>query len=140
MALYQFYNADLVEIPNDEATKYTVAYVDNVILVTITGSFEETHERLKDMMTRNGGESSWAKQHNSSFEYNKLALIDFTHSSKVITRTPLALPEITLTLVASIKYLGIMLDQKLNWKEQVAYTQEKGSKWAVQICRVARPS
>lgn len=140
MALYQFYNADLVEIPSDAATEYAAAYVDDAILVAIANSFEEAHERLKDMMTRDGGAMSWAKQHNSPFEFNKLALIDFAHSSKAVLRTPLVLPEITLTPVASTKYLGIMLDQKLNWKEQMAYTQEKGSKWAAQIRRAARPS
>ena len=39
----------------------------------------------------------------------------------------------------SIKYLGVYLDQHLNWKEQEAYTTKKGATWAVQLRRVVRP-
>lgn len=40
----------------------------------------------------------------------------------------------------STKYLGIILDQNLDWKEQEMYIYKKGSKWAAQIHRAARPS
>jgi hypothetical protein len=50
------------------------------------------------------------------------------------------LPSITINPTKSTKYLGIILDQNLNWKEQSAYVHEKGSKWAAQIHRVTRPS
>jgi hypothetical protein len=93
------------------------------------------------MMMRAGGTIDWAKQHNSPFKYNKLALINFVHSSRcAIVRPPLMLPNITISPSKSTKYLGIILDQNLNWKEQLAYVQEKGSKWVSQIRRAARPS
>jgi hypothetical protein len=82
MALYQFYNADLVEILNENKGEFAAAYVDDAILAAAANSFENAHDILKDMMTREGGAISWAKQHNSPFEYNKLALIDFAHSNK----------------------------------------------------------
>ena len=143
MALYQFYNADLVEILRSlkkMKAKTTEAYVDDVILAATVDSFEEAYEKIKDMMMREGSAISWANQHNSPFEYNKLALIDFTHSRKTIERPALTLPNITIKLSASAKYLGIILDQNLNWKEQTVYIQEKSSKWAAQIWRAARPS
>jgi Reverse transcriptase (RNA-dependent DNA polymerase) len=140
MALYQFYNTDLIEIPNEDEGETAEAYVDDAIISASADSFEEAHEKLRDMMTREGGAISWAKKHNSPFKYNKLALIDFTHGRKSAERPPLALPNITINPTKSTKYLGIILDQNLNWKEQTAYVQEKGSKWAAQICRAARPS
>ena len=140
MALYQFYNADLVEIPIEDEGEFAEAYVDDAILAAVADSFEEAHEKLKDMMLRENGAISWAKKHNSPFEYSKLALIDFAHSRKAVVRPILTLPGITITPTKSTKYLGIMLDQNLNWKEQTAYVQEKGSKWAAQIRRAARPS
>ena len=140
MALYQFYNADLVEIPNEDEGESAGAYVDDAIIAASADSFEEAHKKLANMMTREGGAIEWAKKHNSPFEYNKLALIDFAHRSKQVERPPLALPDITIKPDKSTKYLGIILDQSLNWKEQEAYVQEKGSKWAAQIRRAARPS
>jgi exonuclease III len=140
MILYQFYNADLVEIPNKNGGETAIAYVDDAIISASADTFEETHEILKEMMTKEGGAVNWAKNHNSPFEFNKLALIDFAHSSRKLDRPPLALPNITINPSTHTKYLGIMLDQNLNWKKQIAYVQEKGSKWAAQIRRAARPS
>jgi ribonuclease HI len=140
MALYQFYNADLVEFPKEDEGETAEAYVDDAIISASADSFEEAHEKIKDMMLRENGAISWAKKHNSPFEYTKLALIDFAHSSHKADRPPLVLPNITIRPSASTKYLGIILDQNLNWKEQAAYVQEKGSKWAAQIRRAARPS
>ena len=140
MALYQFYNADLVEIPKEDEGEFAAAYVDDAIISASANTFEEAHEKLRDMMTREDGAINWAEKHNSPFEYTKLALIDFAHSSHTADRPPLELPSITIRPTTSTKYLGIILDQNLNWKEQMVYVQEKGLKWAAQICRATRPS
>jgi ribonuclease HI len=139
MALYQFYNADLLDIPTgrDESA---IAYVDDAILIAKAKTFAQAHEKLKDMMTRKDGAIEWTKTHNSQFEYSKLALLDFAHQSKKVTRPPLSLPSITISPTRSAKYLGVMLDQNLTWKEQLAYVVGKGTNWASQINRAARPS
>ena len=87
MALYQYYNADILEIPNrpHEAAE---AYVDDAILIATAKTFEEAHEALADMMTRIGGMIEWSKSHNSSIEYSKLALIDFAHPGVKKPRPP----------------------------------------------------
>ena len=41
---------------------------------------------------------------------------------------------------SSTKYLGIIIDQHLNWKAQHTYAIDKGTKWASQIRQVARAS
>ena len=51
MILYQYYNADLLNIPSDPS-EAAAAYVDDAILITITKTFEETHQKLEDMMMR----------------------------------------------------------------------------------------
>ena len=78
MALYQFYNVDILEIPN-KPQETAEAYVDNAILTASAKTFKEAHKLLVDMMTRDGGMISWSKSHNSSIKYNKLALINFSH-------------------------------------------------------------
>lgn len=78
MALYQYYNADILEIPNSPQ-ETAEAYVDDAILMASAKTSEEAHEILVDMITTNEGMITWSKSHNSSIEYSKLALIDFSH-------------------------------------------------------------
>ena len=139
MVLYQFYNADLLEIPKGKEES-AIAYVDDAILIATADNFHETHSKLLDMMTRKDGALEWAEKHNSRFEYSKLALIDFAHYSRKLARPPLLLPHAEIKPSTSTKYLGVILDQNLNWKEQLAYAAGKGSAWAAQIRRLARPS
>ena len=139
MALYQYYNADILEIPN-KPQETAEAYVDDAILTASAKTFEEAHQMLAEMMNRQGGMVDWSKTHNSSIEYSKLALIDFSHHGVKRIRPPLTLTGITIEPTASAKYLGIILDQHLNWGPQLAQVRGKGSKWASQIRRLARPS
>ena len=137
MVLYQFYNADLLDIPSTPS-KVAAAYVDDTILVATAKTFEDTHQVLADMMTREKGALHWAKEHNSKFELTKLALMDFAHQSKKICRPPLQIAGTTIEASKSVKYLGVYLDQHLSWKEQEVYATRKGATWAAQIRRVVR--
>ena len=139
MALYQYYNADILEIPN-KPQEAAEAYVDDAILTASAKTFDEAHQMLADMMTRNEGMINWSKSHNSSIEYSKLALIDFSHHGVKKARPPLVLPTITINPSPNAKYLGIVLDQHLNWAPQLAQVCGKGSTWASQIRRLTRPT
>ena len=139
MALYQFYNADLLDI-SEGPDEGAIAYMDNAILMATATNFHLAHEKLASMMTRKGGALEWAEKHNSRFEYSKLALIDFAHQNKKIERPSLALPDVELKPVKSTKYLGVYLDQNLLGKEQLAYIIGKGASWAAQIRQISRPS
>jgi ribonuclease HI len=141
MALYQYYNADILEIPApNNPQEAAEAYVDDAILTATAKNFGEAHTILEDMMTRTGGMIEWSKSHNSSIEYSKLTLIDFSHHGVKKPCPPLTLPDITIEPTQHAKYLGIVLDQHLNWAPQLAQVRSKGSKWAAQIRRLARPS
>ena len=139
MAVYQYYNADLLEIPREKGES-AIAYVDDGILIAITNNFSKAHDMLSSMMSRAGGVADWSSSHNSPLEYSKLALIDFAHRNKPVKRVPLRLPQNIVDPVESTKYLGIIFDQNLNWKAQHANAISKGTKWAMQIGRLARPT
>jgi ribonuclease HI len=138
MVLYQYYNADLLDIPISPS-EFAVAYVDDTILVATAKTFEEMHETLSTMMTREDRVLQWAWEHNSKFEMSKLALMDFAHQSKKVMRPPLHISNTKIETSKTAKYLGVYIDQHLNWKEQEAYTTRKGAAWAAQIRRVVRP-
>ena len=139
MMIYQYYNADLLDIPREKGEE-AIAYVDDGILIATANTFLEAHGLLSDMMTRDGGVTNWSRDHNSPLEYSKLALVDFAHASKEEERVPLHLPQITVQPSESAKYLGVIFDQHLNWKVQHAHAIGKGTKWSLQIRRLTRPS
>jgi len=139
MILYQYYNADLLDIPNGPEES-AAAYVDDAILVATARDFTETHKILADMMTRPEGAIKWAKDHNSQFEFSKLALIDFAHRNSKKTRSPLLLPNSSIEPSISTKYLGVFLDQHLMWNTHVAHAIKKGTLWGTQLRRAVAPS
>jgi hypothetical protein len=51
IVIYQFYNADLVDIPSGKSEN-TLAYINNTILLIIMDTFNEVHEKLYSMITR----------------------------------------------------------------------------------------
>jgi len=139
MTLYQFYNADLLDIPSN-ANEAAIAYVDDALMLAVAVTFDEAHQTLADMMSREGGVSDWSSSHNSPLELSKLALIDFAHPNSKKPRTPLQLQSTEVKPTDHARYLGVIFDQHLNWKAQHAHAIEKGAKWTAQIRRVTRLS
>ena len=137
MVLYQFYNVDLLDIPNSK-DEDAMAFVDDAFMLAVADSFEEAHVKLADMIGREGGVAEWSTTHNSPLEYSKLALIDFAHRQSPKTRPPLHLPEREVKPSISTKYLGIIFDQNLSWRAQQAHAIKKGTIWAAQIRRIAK--
>lgn len=62
MALYQFYNADILDIPAGRE-ETAIAYVDDAILIASGATFQDTHDVLEKMMTRAGGAIERAEKH-----------------------------------------------------------------------------
>lgn len=55
MLLYILYNTDLLDLPDDPASEDAVGYVDNIALIATGEDFEETTQKLKSTMTKDGG-------------------------------------------------------------------------------------
>ena len=126
MLLYLFYNADLIATPKKEEAMIT--YVDNACYYAEGSDFEEAHNKLHDMMYREQGGYTWSELHNSRFEPSKMALVGFSRQRKTDPQRPGKLtpePQPDLHLHDAIirpspthKYLGIIFDQELRWREQ----------------------
>ena len=84
--------------------------------------------------------AEWSSLHNSPLEYSKLVLVDFAHRHSSKRRSPLCLLQTIIQPTESTKYLGVIFDQNLSWKQQHAHMIGKGTKWAMQIRRLAKPS
>ena len=150
MLLYILYNADMLDIPDNPLVEDAIGYVDDIALIATGTDFEETTQRLTDMMTREGGGLQWSTDHNSRFEVSKSAVLHL--SRKTIPdpnsdhgRVPLPKPALTLggqvvQEVQSYKYLGIQVDAHLRWREQAQRAIANSTKWILQFRRLTKPS
>ena len=66
--LYQFYNANILDIPSTK-NKSAITYIDDALLITTVDNFKEAHRTLANMMTRQNEVSDWSISHNSPLEY-----------------------------------------------------------------------
>ena len=165
--LFQFYNADLLDVPNRADREDGVAFVDDTAYIATAETMEEAAGKLRDMMERAGGAFEWADTHNCTFAVDKFALVGFTRKKekvkarrrvrtreearrrdkqdkkfeyRALERPSIALRGTHIHPSKSHKFLGIIIDQELNFKEHAASALAKGTKWVTQYRRLARPS
>ena len=90
------------------------------------------------MMTRNGSGMDWSHTHQCEFTIDKFGVMgltirrdsDMSRSSKTrpLQRKCLFLWGVKVPAIAMHKFLGVMLDQELCWKEHCQYALQKGMK------------
>jgi hypothetical protein len=145
------YNADLLEIINDDQYEDALGYVDEITLIAIGDNFEQTKAKLKNLMEKQDGGLDWSRDHNSRFEITKSAVM---HSSRKLIRDPdddnnhripmgrpaLKVNRQTISEVSSFKYLGILIDAQLRWNEQAHRAVANATKWLLQYRRLTKPS
>lgn len=145
---YLLYNSDLTDIPNSKASENTLLFVDDAAVIVTGKDFTETHNKLRNIMNRPKGIFAWAKRHNCTFGVNKFQLLDLTrklipHQFNPRKRVPI--PRRALILgnqhipsKETARFLGVTVDNKLNWKAHCAVAFAKGQDWLIQFGRLAR--
>ena len=140
---YMIYDADILDIPVTENGENAILFVDDTTLFAIGDSYEETHKMLEDMLHRPGGILHWADTHNCVFGIEKFQLVDFLRG-KSVTKGRKGEGEAIhirgheVRPRDSAKFLGVIVDRWLNWKEHTAAAIAKGEKWLNQFGRLAR--
>jgi len=163
MLEYLYYNADLIDIVNtfndkdprpattgsardrgkqkmDEAA---AAFVDDAWLAGIGKDFKEANATLVDMMERKGGGLQWSKEHNSKFEMSKLVYMGFSMARKDgnrVARPLLVIGGRSIEAETATRYLGVIIDEELRWKEQELAAVTKATKWCQAFRRMAKPA
>lgn len=85
-------------------------------------------------MTQPGGALDWSRSSNSFFNIPKLALVHFDPRLAANELGPeLALPAGTVKPSACTKFLGVLVDNKLRFKQHAEYALAKGTKWLQQF-------
>ena len=135
MILYIIYSSDLVDVAKGKQ-EMALAFVDDTAFIAIGRTFQDTHKILNDMLERRGGGYQWSADHNSRFEPSKFALIDFS-LNRTKERPPLLTQNFTITPSKTHKFLGVILDQELRWREQASYALGKGSQYTLLMRRLS---
>lgn len=145
---YLFYSADLLEIASTKS-EFAAGFIDDTVLLAAGRTFDETHEILTNMMNREGGANEWSRDHNSNFEVDKFALMDFTRKTipdptgqrKTIPtpRPDLVLNGHTIQPSSTHKFLGVIMDQKLSFNAHCLYACAKGEEFMAQAKRLTKP-
>jgi len=125
MILYVIYDSDLVEIAKGKR-ELTLAFIDDTAFLAIGKTFQETHQILDDMLERRGGGFEWSSEHNSRFEPSKFVLMDFS-LNRLKERPPMTIRGAIINPSCTHKFLGVILNEELRWKEHTAYAITKGA-------------
>jgi len=144
---YLFYNADVLKIPVIKNREHMLLYVDDTAIIVTGTNFKETHRKLRDIMNCPNGVFKWAKIHNCKFRIKKFQFLDITKKliphpvnprKKIPTpHSALIIGNQCIPLKESARFLGVMVNNKLNCKGQYAAALAKGQDWVIQFSRIA---
>ena len=73
---YLIYNADVLKIPVLRAGEWILLFVDDAVIIVCGKNFNETHEKLRNIMNRPGGVFEWAKAHNCEFGVERFQILN----------------------------------------------------------------
>jgi ribonuclease HI len=151
LALYLFYNGDFLDIPRDSNEDGTL-FVDDSKVIVIGDDQTDLRMRVESFMHRRKGGFEWFTTHNSTVSLDKTKWVIYTRDREPIlsprTRgSPSTRPvqRIHITLRGKridpspfAKYLGVLVDQELRWKEQETRAAKTAMKWTLATRRLAK--
>jgi hypothetical protein len=136
--LYLFYSADLLELVNPKDRKQlSGGFIDDTLFAVSSPSVHENILKLQQLLL---GILQWCSMHGCQFDIKKFQLVHFTRNARKYQPMPLAIEGTTITPADSAKYLGIIMDHRLRWKEQVDAAVAKGTATLLAISHLSRPS
>ncbi|KAG6979043.1 RNA-directed DNA polymerase from mobile element jockey [Fusarium oxysporum f. sp. conglutinans] len=124
--LYLFYNADLIEKCGELDDTATAGFIDGVAILTWADSTKETCKKLQEALHI---AEQWAATHASIFAPDKFQLTHFTRTrTRIDVEEPLQTRWGTIEPKKTCKYLGLIMDSTLTWKQHIDEIQRKVTK------------
>ncbi|KAL3418443.1 zinc knuckle [Phlyctema vagabunda] len=109
--LYLYYNADLIDLGNQEAHTMAVGYIDDIAIIRWGRTTSETCNGLERTMQE---ANVWARKHASVFAVEKFQLIHHIRKQQILgSDRGVQIGDTQVTATPSIKYLGLTLDPGL---------------------------
>ena len=136
--LYGFFNTLLINSAQHKNGEIAVGSMDDVALIVTGRTFAETHEKLRIFFSRPGGADEWSLSHNSHFSLDKFGLLNLTRRISDPLGPPLELGNATIQPSTHHRFLGVLVDNRLRFHQQVAAALGKGLTWVATLQRLAR--
>lgn len=133
--VYIFYNASLLTQASDMTDTTSLGFIDHVAFVTADKSPNTVWRRLQILAN---WELEWRKQHGAAFDQKKSQWMILTHWSLTDDLPQINLGEGTLGPQPQIKWLGVILDQKLTVSPHGRAIEKAGTRVVLQLARLAR--
>lgn len=112
----------LTELQNGKFT--VIGYADD-IAVFVTGKFDDTvRDRMKEAI---GIIMKWCRKVGLNANPQKTTLVPFTRRLNFIS-LPLEVEETPIKYATEVKYLGVILDQRLNWEAHMEHMYKKATR------------
>ena len=131
--LYLLYNADLLDIPSTRGL--SLGFIDDITYGVQGESDEENTKELRKMLMK---AEKWREEHGARFETSKYVLIHFTRSRNRHTTACIDIRDTTIKPANEVKYLGVIFDRKLSFKQHIQYASKKGTNFALAMSRIAK--
>ncbi|KAG2755646.1 hypothetical protein P692DRAFT_20844482 [Suillus brevipes Sb2] len=88
-------------------------------------------------MEKQGGALDWSKEYNTEFEV-RVRSAENPNKTVPTPRVPITIHDHTIQPSKSHKFLGVIIDENLNFKEQAAHALAKGTKYVLACSRMIR--
>ena len=129
-----FNNADLLDIPTGHRT-LSLGFIDDIAYGVQGESDKDNAKKLERLLTI---AEKWREKHGARFETSKYVLIHFTRAWKRNTTAHIHIGDTTIKPANEAKYLGVIFDHKLSFRQHIQYAAKKGTKFGLAISRIAK--
>ncbi|XP_063692777.1 uncharacterized protein LOC134824732 [Bolinopsis microptera] len=110
---------------------FTQGFADDLV-TAVTG--ENLHALISQMQLIVNTIKDWCKANDLELSPHKTSLVLFTWKRKFVIDTPILIDDHPINYSTDVRYLGLILDQKLNWKKHVEHVIHKAT-WTLLATR-----
>lgn len=135
--LFLFFIADLLDTVNSEGLRTSpIGFVDDISILTYSGSTERNCEKLKDV---HQDCQRWAEMHGAKFAPEKYELIHFTRNHRRFNmEATIDIEGTRLPTKPFIRVLGVQVDSKLKWSAHINSIKSRYESQLLAFGRITR--
>jgi ribonuclease HI len=152
---YRYYNAVQVRkitksMQEDRSPdRLALNYADDAMCAASGPDLQQAAQKIIQMWKQPGGLAEWSQSHFSLYEHSKFIAISFTrkkvvdpsNSRKRVKQAPVEIQledHLKVKTTPSHKFLGVILDDELRFKQHADYALAKGTEWEARIRSIAK--
>lgn len=147
--LFAFYSSKQISSHPNGKTELKTAFVDDTAAATSAPTCAQAAEKMQTVLNRPNGLLDWAKDHDCKYTFAKFQGLACTtrrvpdpqNPRRRIKPAPVKIKITdthTVETSTACKFLGVIIDSELRFKEQANQAVAKGAQWVGQIRRLSK--